>query len=68
MPHDMRLKHFAKLWLNGPLPADLMADLADILEDDDYTPEKRAHQIVWRAVKWGMEQSGLTSGSPGNCV
>ena len=55
MRNDVKLKHFAKRWLNGPLPADRMADLADILEDEDYTPEKRAHQIVWQAIKWGME-------------
>lgn len=55
MRHDVKLKQFAKRWLNDPLPADLMADLADILEDEDYTPEKRAHQIVWQAIKWGME-------------
>ena len=53
---DIKLKEFAKVWLNGPLPAGVMADLADIMEDDDYTPEKRVHQIVWQAVKWGMEQ------------
>lgn len=64
MTRDMRLKHFAKLWLNEPLPADLMADLADILEDDDYAPEKRVHQIVWQAVKWGMEQSDPTPDRP----
>jgi hypothetical protein len=51
---DTKLKEFAKTWL-GPLPADLMADLADILEDEDYTPEKRAHQVVWQALKWGLE-------------
>lgn len=55
MNQDAKLKGFAKKWLNGPLPADLMADLADIVEDEDYTPEKRAHQIVWQAIKWGME-------------
>ena len=57
-PHhrDKKLKEFARTWLNSPLPADLMADLTDILEDEDYTPEKRAHQIVWQAIKWGMEQ------------
>ena len=32
-PHDKKLKEFAALWLRGPIPADLMADLADILED-----------------------------------
>lgn len=47
--------HHAKRWKSGPLPADLMADLADILEDADYSPEKRAHQIVWQALKWMME-------------
>ena len=50
-----RIVVHAKRWLNGPLPADLIADLADIAEDDDYTPEKRAHQIVWQAMKWMME-------------
>lgn len=57
LPHqrDKKLKEFAAMWLRGPLPADLMADLAEIIEDDDYTPEKRAHQIVWQAIKWGME-------------
>lgn len=52
---DTKLKAFARLWLNGPLPSDLMADLADIVEDDDYPPEKRVHQIVWQALKWGLE-------------
>ncbi|MGR3524854.1 MAG: hypothetical protein ACU0CT_02505 [Paracoccaceae bacterium] len=50
-----RITAHAKQWLHGPLPADLMADLAEILEDEDYTPEKRAHQIVWQALKWMME-------------
>ena len=50
-----RITHHAKRWLNGPMPADLMADLADIVEDDDYPPEKRAHQVVWQALKWMME-------------
>ena len=49
-----RLVHQASRWLNGPLPADLMADLVDIMEDEDYPPEKRAHQIVWQALKWMM--------------
>lgn len=53
---DVKLKEFAKHWINGPLPADLIADLADILQDDDYTPEQRVHQIVWQAIKYGMEQ------------
>ena len=44
----------------GPLPNDLMADLSDILEDDDYTPEKRVHQIVWQALKYGMNAPRLT--------
>lgn len=35
--------------------ADLMADLADIVEDDNYGADKRAHQVVWRALKWGIE-------------
>lgn len=57
-PHkrDKKLKEFARMWLNGPLPADLMADLADIMEDEDYPPGKRVHQIVWQSIKWGMEQ------------
>ena len=53
---DKKLKEFAVMWLRGPLPADLVADLAEILEDENYTPEKRAHQVVWQAIKWGMEQ------------
>ena len=52
--NDVRLKVFAAHWLNGPLPADLMADLATIMGDDDYVPEKRVHQIVWQALKYGM--------------
>ena len=54
---DAKLKVFAKQWLNGPLPADLMADLSDIMTDEDYTPEKRVHQIVWQALKWGLENT-----------
>lgn len=50
-----RIVYHARRWLNAPLPADLMADLADIMEDEDYTPEKRVHQIVWQALKWMME-------------
>lgn len=50
-----KIVHHAKRWLNDPLPADLMADLAEIVEDDDYSPEKRAHQVVWQALKWMME-------------
>lgn len=52
---DTKLKEFAKTWLNGPLPADLMADLADIVENEDYPADKRAHQVVWQALKWGLE-------------
>lgn len=50
-----RITAHAKRWLHGPLPADLMSDLAEIMDDEDYTPEKRAHQIVWQALKWMME-------------
>lgn len=50
-----RITAHAKRWLNGPLPADLIADLADIVEDADYSEEKRAHQIVWQALKWMIE-------------
>ena len=50
-----RITRHAKRWLNGPLPAGLIADLADIVEDEDYTAEKRAHQIVWQALKWMLD-------------
>ena len=50
-----KIVHHAKRWLNGPLPADLMADLANICDDEDYPPEKRAHQVVWQALKWMIE-------------
>lgn len=50
-----KIVHHATRWLADPLPADLMADLCEILEDEDYPPEKRAHQIVWQALKWMME-------------
>jgi len=50
-----KIVYHAKRWLNEPIPSDLIADLADIVEDDDYTPEKRAHQVVWQALKWMME-------------
>ena len=50
-----RITVHAKRWLNGPLPAELIADLADIAEDDDFEIEKRVHQIVWQAMKWMME-------------
>ena len=52
---NVSLVKFAHHWLNDPLPADFIADLADILEDEDYSPEKRVHQIVWQAIKYGME-------------
>lgn len=54
---DVKLKEFARHWLNGPLPAILIAELADILEDEDYPPEKRVHQVVWQAVKYGLEHT-----------
>ena len=57
MHRDVRLKEFGRHWLNDPLPADFMANLAAILEDDAYTPEKRVHQIVWQAIKYGMEHT-----------
>lgn len=50
-----RITAHAKRWLNEPLPANLMVDLAEILEDEDYPPEKRVHQVVWQALKWMME-------------
>lgn len=53
----------AKRWLNGPLPADLMADLADIADDENYSPEKRAHQVVWQALKWMMENPLTQNGT-----
>lgn len=55
MKKNVTLVQFAKHWLNGPLPADLMADLVKILEDEDYPPDKRVHQIVWQAIKYGLE-------------
>ena len=51
---DRILSHAAR-WLNQPLPADLMADLADLVVNEDYPAEKRAHQIVWQALKWMIE-------------
>lgn len=56
--------HHARRWKAGPLPADLMADLAGILEDDAYAPEKRVHQIVWQALKWSMENPPPKAPSP----
>jgi len=50
-----KIADHARRWLNGPLPADLMADLADIVEDDEYDAEKRAHQVVWQALKWMID-------------
>lgn len=50
-----RIVSHAFRWLNQPLPADLLADLADIVEDEDYPADKRAHQIVWQALKWMIE-------------
>lgn len=58
MQKDWRLKEFAKHWLNDPLPADMIADLADVMADDDYTAEKRVHQVVWQALKYGMAREG----------
>lgn len=63
---EKSIVHHARDWLNGPIPADLMADLADILEDTDYSPEQRAHQIVWQALKWMMgDVSKLTKEDEG---
>lgn len=50
-----KIVYHARRWLNDPLPADLMADLCEIMEDERYAPEKRAHQVVWQALKWMME-------------
>jgi hypothetical protein len=55
MSRDVKLKDFAKHWLNDKLPADLIADLCDIAEDEDYDIGKRVHQIVWQAMKYGLE-------------
>lgn len=60
MRRDLKVKVFAKRWLNGPLPDDLMAGLAEILQDENYTAEQRAHQIVWQALKFGMGESALS--------
>lgn len=58
LPHrrEKSLKDFAKIWIHKPIPADFMSDLASILEDDFYTPEKRVHKIVIEAMKWGLDQ------------
>lgn len=55
-PREKKLKEFAKIWIHKPIPANFMADLADILEDDAYSAEKRVHKIVLEALKWGLDQ------------
>jgi len=50
-----RIVAHAKRWKTAPLPADLIADLADIVEDQDCPADKRAHQVVWQALKWMIE-------------
>lgn len=59
MNKNVSLMHFAKHWLHGPLPADLMAHLVDVMNEPGYDdkPEKIVHQIVWQAVKYGLENT-----------
>ena len=48
MSNDLEL--FRHYWVHCRLPADFIADLADTVEDDEYSADKRAHQIVLRAL------------------
>lgn len=59
MNKNVSLMHFAKHWLHGPLPADLMAHLVDVMNEPGYedTPEKTVHHIVWQAIKYGLEHT-----------
>ena len=62
------LKEFLSRWLRGPMEAAFIADLADIIEDEDRTPEKRAHEIVTLSVKWGIDQVNTRAALPAPAV
>lgn len=59
MNKNTSLVQFAQHWLHGPLPADLMSHLVDVMEEPGYedTPEKTVHHIVWQAIKYGLENT-----------
>jgi hypothetical protein len=52
---NVSLVEFLRAWINDPMPHHVIDVGADILGMEDYTPEKRAHQIVTRCVIAWME-------------
>ena len=49
------LVKFLQTWANGPIPIDILCAGAEIMEAEEYTPEKRVHQIVQKCIILWME-------------
>ena len=59
------LVSFLQQWMNGPIPHYIVDAGAEIMALDEYTPEKRAHQIVTKCVQLWMEHDhGQNSHAP----
>jgi hypothetical protein len=52
---NVSVVEFLRSWMNDPMPHHVIEAGAEVVEMDDYTPEKRAHQIVKRCVIAWME-------------
>jgi len=53
------LANFLQAWANQPIPYHILDAGTEIMELDEYTPEKRVHQIVVKCVTLWAEGEGL---------
>lgn len=52
------LVRFLQAWANGPIPAHILSAGAEIMELDEYDPERRVHQIVQKCIILWIEDAG----------
>lgn len=52
---NVSVVEFLRSWMNEPIPQHVIEAGAEVVGMEDYTPEKRAHQIVKRCVIAWME-------------
>ncbi|WP_156459963.1 hypothetical protein [Mesorhizobium sp. Root157] len=55
------LVRFLQAWASNPIPAHILSAGADIMEMDEYEPERRVHQIVQKCVILWIEEAGRSA-------
>lgn len=57
---NISIVNFLKRWIHEPMPQSILDAGAEIMEDEDYTPEKRVHQIVQKCVVLWLEDAATS--------